>query len=82
MKVKIKPWEQMEQEYGLTLRGNINCEGVYVRSMEDAIPPNRVIQVETVLTRESYHWYITASNNVHLPRDMYHITSGMIEEYL
>ena len=44
--VKIKTWEQMEQEFGLTPSGNINCKSTFIVDMEKQIPKNRIIILE------------------------------------
>ena len=44
--VKIKTWEQMEKEFGLTPKGNINCKNTFISDMEVAIPKNRIIILE------------------------------------
>ena len=41
--VKIKTWEQMEQEFGLTPSRNINCEHTFIVDMEKQMPKNRII---------------------------------------
>jgi len=43
MKVKIKTWEQMEQEFGLDDEGNIACKGSFISGVEKIIPDDRII---------------------------------------
>jgi hypothetical protein len=33
-KVRIKSWEQMEQEFGLDRYDDINCSGIFVKDMK------------------------------------------------
>ena len=47
MRVKIKSWEQMEKEFGLKHKENIACRYVWTCDMEEEIPEDRIIQVET-----------------------------------
>jgi len=41
--VKIKTWEQMEQEFGLNLFNNIKTQFTFTIQMEKKLPKNRVI---------------------------------------
>lgn len=50
MKVKIKTWEQMEEQYGLDRDGDIEIRKTgynicFVRSMEDKMPTDRIINI-------------------------------------
>jgi hypothetical protein len=44
--VKIKTWDQMEKEFGLTGSGSINCTIVFTEEMEEDLPKNRIIVLE------------------------------------
>jgi len=45
MLVKIKTWAQMEKEFGLNKRGQINTsEHVFSRDMELQMPQNRIVK--------------------------------------
>jgi len=46
MKVKIKTWKRMEEEFGLDRSGSIDCEESFVNSMENRMPKNRIIEVD------------------------------------
>lgn len=45
MRVLIKTWEQMKQEYRIRNSGNIHCVFSFTPSMENALPINRTIFV-------------------------------------
>ena len=44
--VKIKTWEQMEQEFGLDKNDDIDCELSFLKVMEENMPKNRIIVLE------------------------------------
>jgi len=44
MKVKIKSWEKMVEEFGL-IGAWINCEGIFTDLMEKDMPQDRVIDI-------------------------------------
>ena len=48
MRVKLKTWEQMEQEWGLTSDGDINCIPMYIAEMERLCPEDRIIEVKSI----------------------------------
>ena len=52
MKVKIKTWEQMEQEFGLDDEGDIPCEGNFLPEMERMMPEDRIICLD-----DERYWY-------------------------
>ena len=63
MKVKIKKWEKMKEEFGVDADGNIKCTGGFTPSMEDEMPQDRIIEVYPL--RDAYiretndvPWYI------------------------
>jgi hypothetical protein len=52
--VKIKTWEQLQEEFGLDLDGDINCKYGFTREMEEIIPKNRIILLENGLWEIEY----------------------------
>lgn len=56
-KVKIKTWEKMEKEFGLTPYGDINCEGTFIKIMENIIPENRIIEIG--IDKMAYSFFIS-----------------------
>ena len=69
MKVKIKTWEQMEREYGLTSLGDISTPGAnFVDTMEEIMPQDRIIEVEKYGDRYKWKGWV--------------ITNDMIEEFV
>ena len=57
MKVKIKTWEQMKEEFGVDEDGFINCHSGFTPRMEKSMPEDRI--VELVDGREYYVWVIS-----------------------
>jgi len=55
--VKIKTWEQMEKEFGLNDRENINLpnNSSFGPIIEALLPKNRIIKVKT--TSEGFLWF-------------------------
>lgn len=47
MKVKIKTWQEMEQEFGLDEQGDINCDQYFVVEMEADMPKDRIIEIDS-----------------------------------
>jgi len=48
-KVKIKTWKEMEKEYGLTERRNINLRPYFMKEMEEQLNENfldRIIKIK------------------------------------
>ena len=43
--VKIKTWEQMEEEFGTNSHGNILTEYIFTEDMERQMPEDRIIEV-------------------------------------
>ena len=56
--IKIKEWDEMEKEYGLTAEGNINTDRAFTTEMEELLPKNRTIWTEWNDVDESYVWLI------------------------
>jgi tRNA A58 N-methylase Trm61 len=56
MFIKIKTWEQMEKEYGLNDRENINLpdDSSFSITTENLLPKNRIIEVG--VTSGGYTW--------------------------
>ena len=70
MKVKIKTWEKMEEEFGLDDFGDIDCACYFIDIMEDSLPNDRIIEVYGL----SNYWKVGG--------DGWIISDDMIEEYL
>ena len=68
-KVKIKTWEKMEKEFGLTPYGDINCEHIFTEFIGNIIPKDRIIEIG-----HNRQWYASG--------DTWFISEDMIEEYL
>lgn len=68
-KVKIKTWEKMEKEFGVSSYGDLKCDKYYTKVMEDNIPENRIIEIG-----DNEQWYAGG--------DTWFISEDMIEEYL
>ena len=68
MKVKIKTWEKMVEEFGLDFWGWINCEGIFTDLMEKDMPQDRIIDIH--YEDEDICW------------NEWEITEDMIEEHL
>jgi len=65
-KVRIKTWERMEEEYGLTSWGNINCNKLYpfmyyTESHLNKLNTNRIITIEQI---QNYEYYYTTYYNM------------------
>ena len=43
--VKIKTWEEMEEEFGINSQGNILTEYTFTKYMERQMPEDRIIEV-------------------------------------
>lgn len=76
MKVKIKTWDKMEEEFGLDPCDDINCNSTFVSSMEEEMPEDRVIEV--IKSGNSYHW-TTGENEWEL---IWEISDDMIEQVI
>ena len=68
-KVRIKTWEKMEKEFGLTSYGDIKCDKYFTKTMENNIPENRSIEI-----RYNNRWDYNSNS--------WNISEDMIEEYL
>ena len=67
-KVKIKTWEEMEKEFGLTDDGNIKVFCIWIKEMEYLIPKDRIIEIDFKNV-----WNVSIG---------YDITKDMIAEYI
>jgi len=56
MKVEIKTWKEMEAEFGLDDRGNIDCFGVFTVDMEAYLPYDRIISVDADIDPTMAYW--------------------------
>lgn len=45
-KVKIKTWQEMEEEFGLDELEDINCEECFTQLMEELLPKDRIIEID------------------------------------
>jgi hypothetical protein len=77
-RVKIKTWEQMEEDFGLTKYGSINCEMKFTKEMERSLPKDRIIETENngwqdKIRRSESRWWIPEG---------WWITDDMIEEVI
>lgn len=70
MKVKIKTWEQMEEEFGLDRDGDIAITPCFSQRMEELMPVDRIIEVTP------------GFDGVYLWETKWHITNDMIEEFI
>ena len=72
--VKIRTWEDMEAEFGITdvEPGAIDCEAYFTTEMEEELPEDRIIKVKE--SRDPlddwYNW------------NGWEISDDMVEEYL
>ena len=77
MKVKIKTWNKMVEEFGIE-ENQIKCEQLFVDTMEADIPEDRIIEVEekydSKLDDEIMTWYTSDCTWV--------ISEDMVEKYL
>lgn len=69
-KVRIKTWAAMSKEFGVTKNGDIDSFVLFVPSMEDAMPTNRVIEVFEDI--DGMHWKT--------PNETFRIDPDMIDE--
>ena len=46
MKVRIKTWAEMEEEFGLDSFSYIGCRCTFTKEMEKMIPVDRIIQIK------------------------------------
>ena len=46
MKVRIKTWEEMENDFGVNSAGNIDCQDNFLVEMEEAMPDDRIINID------------------------------------
>jgi len=58
MKVEIKSWEEMKAEFGLDDRGSINTLYGYTQQMEDELPQDRIIEIDSYSL-----WYTETTGN-------------------
>ena len=76
MEVKIKTWEAMVDEFGTDNFENILCENIFTKDMENALPEDRIIEVESA--GNFYRWYPRIPS---YPADaFYTISNDMIEK--
>ena len=56
VKVKIKTWKQMEEEFGLNDEGNIAAKDIFVRGMEEMMPDDRIIEIVSYNNSPIFRW--------------------------
>jgi len=59
MKVKLKTWDRMEEEFGLTEEGHIDCFLIFPKSLDEVIPEDRIIDIyvdDTENDNKEYRW--------------------------
>lgn len=74
MKVKIKTWDAMKEEFGLDAYSAIACTGRFVKEMEGKIPDDRIIEIKRKRYNNLHEWWIDGYSWV--------ITPDMIEEII
>ena len=56
MKVRIKTWDEMEKEFGVS-RGSIDCSCFFTREMENDIPKDRIVELhDSVYNNDIKKW--------------------------
>jgi hypothetical protein len=55
--VKIKTWDKMEKEFGLTFMDIIDCKNYFNKDMEEELPKNRIITLEYYYDVEDEDWF-------------------------
>ena len=73
VRVKIKSWKAMEEEFGLDDDEQIRCTFSFVTKMEEIMPEDRIIEVYK--SDKSNSWYIWKESD-------FWISEDMIEAYL
>ena len=73
-KVKIKDWETMVEEFGLTALGSIDCENLFIPEMEKELPDDRIITVRNEGGEPVWRIPETGSE--------WYISDDMIEEFI
>ena len=58
MRVKIKTWEEMEKEFGLTMLQDIDCKAVFTKNMEKFMPEDRIVDVSEHNYDDYFIWSI------------------------
>jgi len=84
MKVKIKTWDAMQEEYGLSGDGTIDVLFAFTQSMEQDMPEDRVIEVQEVSNiapYKGYKWKVPLTHDDKKWRE-WDISSNMVEEEL
>lgn len=58
MRVKIKTWEEMEKEFGLTKFQDIDCRRVFTKNMEKFMPEGRIIDISEHSCDDYFIWLV------------------------
>lgn len=73
MIVKIKTWDQMEKEFGLSSSGSIACQYKFTKEMEKIMPESRIIEIN-----DRSRWDVTEHKIEE--KDFFIISNDMIKE--
>lgn len=73
MLIKIKTWDEMENEFGLNEQGNVLVKFRFTKYMEDLMPRSRIIKVQEV-DKRCYDWRFQGVTS--------RISEGMIELFI
>lgn len=80
MKVRIKTWNEMVQEFGVDNVGDIKCKETFNTYMEELLPKDRIIEIKengkysNLLPHNVYDWYVDEFE--------WNISDDMIEEII
>lgn len=80
MKVRIKTWNEMVQEFGVDNVGDIKCKETFNTYMEELLPKDRIIEIKEngmysyLLPHNVYDWYVDDFE--------WNISDDMIEEII
>ena len=62
MKIEVKTWEELEQEFGVDEWGMIQTPIWYIEEMEQSMPPDRIIEVTE--KKDSYDWTVDDGSEI------------------
>ena len=57
MKVKIKTWKRLKEEFGLDAEGDIDCKDSFLPEMEEMMPDDRIICLDDERYWHDYRIY-------------------------
>ena len=58
MKLKIKTWDAMAEEFGINDLGYIKCELTFIKDMEELLPEDRIISAEYYPDYNYFNWFV------------------------